>query len=158
MNSYRWRRRAEAVAGGAVGTAAMTLSLAVQSKIRKESDGPVDYDASDHVVIAASKVVRWNPSSDAGRRVLFNIVHWGYGSAVALEYERLRRVLGSEPAAAAAFFVACQSMALTLFPLLGDTPPPWRWRRGLLLTSMAQHALYAATVAVASHKFRERRS
>ncbi|MGI8680375.1 MAG: hypothetical protein ACR2LX_17140 [Jatrophihabitans sp.] len=157
MNRYRWRRRAEAVAGGAVGTAMMTLSLAVQSKLRPDVDGPIDYDASDHVVVAASKVVHWNPRSPAGRRVLFNVVHWGYGSVVALEYERFRRLLDNEPAAAAAFFVACQGMACTLFPVLGGTPPPWRWRRDVLLTSMGQHALYAAAVAVTSHEFRKRR-
>lgn len=137
----------------------MTLSLAVQTKLRSHPDGTgdaiIDYDASDHVVIAAAKVVRWNPSSVTGRRVLFNVVHWGYGSVVALEYERFRRMLGSEPRGAVAYFVACQGMALTLFPLLGDTPPPWRWRRDLLLTSFGQHALYAATVALASRRFRK---
>lgn len=134
----------------------MTASLAIQSRLRPGHDGPVDYDASDHVVVAAAKVVRWDPSTDRGRRVLFNLVHWGYGSVVALEYERLRRLLRTEPAAAAAFFGSCQTMALVLFPLLGETPPPWRWRRDVLITSFGQHALYAGTVAAASHLARSR--
>lgn len=145
------------MSGGAVGTAVMTLSIAVQTRLRPDLDGPIDYDASDHVVIAASKILRWDPATPAGRRLLFNLVHWGYGSLVALEYERFRRLLGSEPRAAAAFFAACQTMALAAFPLLGDTPPPWRWRRDLLAVSFAQHALYAGTVSVASHAFRTRR-
>ena len=66
-------------------------------------------------------------------------------------------MIGREPAAAIAFFLACQGMAWTLFPLLGDTPPPWRWRRSLLVTSVAQHALYAGTVAAVSNEFRRRR-
>ncbi|MEO9138316.1 MAG: hypothetical protein ABI345_04555 [Jatrophihabitans sp.] len=133
------------------------MSIAIQTRIRKGDDGLIDYDASDNVVVAASKVIRWDPTTANGRRALFYLVHWGYGSVVALEYERLRRELGSEPRAAAAFFAACQTMALTLFPLLGDTPPPWRWRRDLLVTSIAQHALYASTVAATSHVFRVRR-
>ena len=87
MTRSRWRRRAEAVAGGVVGTAAMTASIAVQKRLRPDTE-MLDYDASDHVVVAAAKVVRWDPQTPAGRRVLFNVVHWGYGSSVALEYER----------------------------------------------------------------------
>lgn len=136
----------------------MSASIAIQTRVRDGDDGLIDYDASDRVVVAASKVVRWDPSTENGRRALFYLVHWGYGSLVALEYERLRRVTRSEPRATVAFFAACQTMALTLFPLLGDTPPPWRWRRDVLVTSFAQHALYATTVAATSHAFRVRRA
>lgn len=135
----------------------MTASLAIRARLRPDAQRPIDYDGSDHVVIAAAKVVRWNPSTPTGRAVLFNVVHWGYGSVVALEYERLRRLLGNDVEATAAFFAACQAMALALFPILGETPPPWRWRRGLLVSSFAQHALYAATVAAVSATFRRRR-
>jgi hypothetical protein len=152
------RRRLDALAGGVAGTAMMTASLARQARRNPHHDGPLDYDASDHVVIAASKVVRWNPRTPAGRRVLFNLVHWGYGSAVALEYERFRRLLGSDTAAAAAFYVSCQGMAFTLFPLLGDTPPPWRWKRSMIVGSLAHHAVYVGTVSVVSRGLRTRRS
>jgi uncharacterized membrane protein YagU involved in acid resistance len=146
-----------ALAGGVAGTAAMTLSLDLHAKLRPNAqDGLIDYDASDHVVIAASKVVHWNPTSRRQRAVLFDIVHWGYGSAVAIEYDELRRRLDSEPKAALAFYAACQSMAFALFPLLGETPPPWRWSRGVLASSMAEHALYVATVAVVSRGVRDR--
>lgn len=136
----------------------MSASIAIQRRVRTSDDGLIDYDASDHVVVAASKFIRWDPSTENGRRAFFYLVHFGYGSIVALEYERLRRELGSEPRAMAAFFAACQTMALTVFPLLGDTPAPWRWRRDLLVTSVAQHALYASTVAATSHVFRVRKS
>jgi uncharacterized membrane protein YagU involved in acid resistance len=135
----------------------MTISIAAQTRLRPDVDGPIDYDASDHVVVAAAKVLRWDPSTPAGRKLLFNLVHWGYGSLVALEYERFRRVFGSDAKAAVAFYGACQAMALTLFPVLGDTPPPWQWKRGLLVSSFVQHALYVTTVAGVSGAFRRHR-
>jgi hypothetical protein len=140
-----------ALAGGVAGTTVMSAALAAETALRPNSDGPVDYDASDHVVIAACRVVgRRPPHSRRAKRRIFNTVHWGYGSAVALAYEPLRRATGNDVAAGAVFYVGCQSMALVLFPTLGATPPPWRWKREVLLSSFAVHALYAATVVVVS--------
>src|SRR5690349_16443989 len=98
------RRRRDAVAAGLVGTAAMTASLALEGRVRPHRDGPVDYDASGHVVVAAGKVTGWKPRSRAGRRVLFNLVHWGYGSVVAIEYEQFRRLLGGSDVRAGTAF------------------------------------------------------
>ncbi|HEY2226105.1 hypothetical protein [Actinomycetospora sp.] len=110
----------------------------------------LDYDDSDHVVVAASAVLRrvsgWAPRGPRGRRALFWLVHWGYGSAVGAAHAELRHRLG-EPAAGPVFFVGCETMALSLFPLLGETPAPWRWGPRLLTVSLAQHAVYAGTVA-----------
>lgn len=111
----------------------------------------LDYDDSDYVVVAASTLLRAvtgrAPSTPGGRKVLFLVVHWGYGSVVGVAHRGLRSRIGREPTAGVAFFVGCQTMALSLFPLLGGTPPPWRWRRDLLVTSLVQHAIYAAVVA-----------
>lgn len=150
---------AAGVAAGAAGTAAMTLTgrahrLAVARR-RGIAPGEItevlDYDDSEHVVVAAAAVVRpvtgFVPRTPAQRRALFLLTHWGYGSAFGVVHVLLRRALGGEPAAGLAFFVAGQTMALGLFPALGDTPPPWRWRPRLLVTSFAQHAVYAAAVA-----------
>ncbi|WP_331555507.1 hypothetical protein [Actinomycetospora sp.] len=111
----------------------------------------LDYDDSDHVVVAASTVLRrvvgWAPRSTRGRRTLFWLVHWGYGSAVGAVHAELRHRLGGEPAAGVVFFVGCEVMALGLFPVLGDTPVPWRWGPRLLTVSLVQHAVYAGAVA-----------
>lgn len=154
LSSARSRTWPAALAGGVAGTAAMTVSLAVHDRYWPHADGFVDYDATEHVTIAASKVIGWKPRTKRQQRLLFDAVHWGYGSAVAIEYDALRRRLGSERRAALAFYAACQGMAFALFPLLGETPPPWRWRRGVLLSSMGEHALYVATVATVSHALR----
>jgi hypothetical protein len=37
----------------------------------------------------------------------------------------------------------------TLFPLLGKTPPPWRWPADVLATSVGTHAAYVTAVALA---------
>jgi hypothetical protein len=36
---------------------------------------------------------------------------------------------------------------VTLFPLLGHTPPPWRWPRDVMATSLGTHIAYVAAVA-----------
>ena len=41
------------------------------------------------------------------------------------------------------------SATLSLFPLLGRTPPPWRWGPGMLATSFGTHAAYVTAVAMA---------
>ena len=113
----------------------------------------LDYDQSDHVVVAAStvlqRVIGWAPRSPDARRVLFWMVHWGYGSVVGAAHAELRHRLGGEPAAGTAFFVGCEVMALSLFPVVGGTPVPWRWGARLLTVSVVQHAVYAGTVAAA---------
>jgi hypothetical protein len=140
---------------GVAGTAALSLGLAAESRLRRTPSGPVDYDASDHVVIAACTVLRRPvPDSPARRRLIFDVVHWGYGSAVALEYEVLRRLLGSDRAASAAFYAGCQGMALALFPTVGGTPPPWRWSREVLASSFGMHAVYVAVVAAVARRLR----
>ena len=111
----------------------------------------LDYDDSEYVVIAAGTLLRGvvgrAPASAAGRRALFLLVHWGYGSAVGAGHAALHRVVSREPAAGALFFVGCQAMCLGLFPVLGGTPVPWRWSRRLMTTSIAQHVLYATVTA-----------
>jgi hypothetical protein len=39
------------------------------------------------------------------------------------------------------------SATLSLFPLLGKTPPPWKWPPDVLMTSVGTHAAYVLTVA-----------
>lgn len=137
-----------ALLGGFAGTAAMTVVLAAERALVPDAGGPVDYDASEHVVIAAANLVgRRPPRSAAARGAVFAVVHWGYGSAVALAFPLLRRLVRSDLEATLAFYAGCQTMTLVLFPTLGETPPPWRWTRGQLVSSFGVHALYAASVA-----------
>jgi hypothetical protein len=143
------------LACGLAGTSAMTLTAALYARARGETDRILDYDASEHVVIAAATVLRVRPRGAPGERALFHLVHWGYGSAVGIAYEAIRRAVPSRSAASAIFFTGCQTMAFTLFPLLGGTPPPWRWRPDVIAVSLLQHAVYSATVDLTDRAFRQ---
>lgn len=151
------RTGARGALAGLVGTTVMTATLSAEQRLRRSGAGPVDYDASPHVVTAAATVLHWQPRTERQRRALFLLVHWGYGSLVGAQYELLCRLLPSRRLAAASFYATCQAMAMTLFPTVGGTPPPWRWRPSLLASSLGQHAIYAATVAVADDVFARRR-
>ena len=144
----------EAVLGylaGTAGTAAMTATTAVQKRVRQRREVPVDYDATEHVVDAAATVVHHHPRTDEGAQALFLLTHWGYGSAMAIGHRLLVRRLG-RPRAAVAFFVGVQTMAFVLFPSVGRTPAPWRWRRDILVSSVAQHLVYTGVVALSDHR------
>ena len=130
----------------------MTATLWLEKRVRKGLTRPVDYDASGHVVTAASTILHWSPATDSQRRALFLLVHWGYGSATGLMFPLLRRATGSRRAAAILFYLSCQMMAMILFPTAGKTTPPWRWRADTIASSLVQHGIYAATVTIAMNR------
>jgi hypothetical protein len=158
---------ARGVLAGAAGTTVMTATAHLHRRVYarrhgievSQIDRIIDYDDSEYVITAAStvlgSVLGWRPRTPAGRSALFALVHWGYGSAVGVGHLGLRRLIGREPAAGLAFYVGCQVMALGLFPVLGDTPVPWRWERDLLVTSIVQHGIYAGVVAAVNAAQRE---
>lgn len=73
-------------------------------------------------------------------------LRWGYGSMFGVWHGLLRRRL-PEPWAALAFGTTLMTATLTLFPVLGRTPPPWRWPPDVLATSLATHVAYVLAVA-----------
>lgn len=140
------RAVARGLAAGVVGTAVMTATTRLEATLRR-TDQPVNYDASDHVVTAVATVLRHQPHGDGERRAMQLLGHWGYGTGLAAAYPLLRTALPGR--GAAALFVLSQAVAFTMFPAIGGTPPPWRWRPDVLASSLAQHAIYAAAVAAA---------
>jgi hypothetical protein len=80
-------------------------------------------------------------------------LRWSYGSAFGLFHGFLRRRI-SEPWASAIFGGTLMSATVTLFPLLGRTPPPWRWPRDVMATSVGTHVAYVAAVAGVDDGFR----
>ena len=154
-----WRPWAEAVLAGLAGTTAMTVTTALEERLRRDPGEFVDYDASSHVVTAAATVLGVDEGGPLRRDALFLVTHWGYGSAMAAGLEAVRRLAPGAPAPvqAGVFGMGCQALAFTLFPTVGATPPPWRWRRDVLATSVGQHLVYVATVAVVAAALRSRR-
>jgi hypothetical protein len=74
------------------------------------------------------------------------ILRWTYGSAFGLWHGVLHRKI-SEPGASAVFGATLMSATLSLFPLLGRTPPPWRWPPDVIATCVGTHVAYVAAVA-----------
>jgi hypothetical protein len=143
------------VIAGALGTASLTAAYALERRVRPGSRGPLDYD--DSLVPGEIVATILHLPSVTGREEqdLGQLLRWSYGSAFGLWHGLLRRRL-QEPRATAAFAGTLITATLTMFPLLGHTPPPWRWPRGYLLTSFGTHAVYAVVVGVVDDRLRVR--
>jgi uncharacterized membrane protein YagU involved in acid resistance len=115
--------------------------------------GPLDYDDSlvpGEIVVSILYLphVSAREEDDVGLAL-----RWSYGSVFGLWHGLLRRRL-AEPWASAAFGGTLMTATFTLFPILGRTPPPWRWPRGYLLTSVFTHACYVGAVATVDDRLR----
>ncbi len=134
------------VLAGAAGTAALSLSYIVEHRLRPRETGPLDYDDSlvpGQIVVTVLHLPHVTARED---EEIGQLLRWSYGSAFGLWHGLLRRRM-QEPWASAVFGGTLMSATLTLFPLLGRTPPPWRWPRGYLATSIATHVAYVTAVA-----------
>ena len=142
------------VIAGTAGTATMTLAYAAERRLRRSRHaGPLDYDDSLVPGQIVATVMHLPHVTDREDHELGLVLRWSYGSAFGLLHGVLRRTLG-EPWASAAFGGTLMTATLTLFPLLGRTPPPWRWPADILATSLGTHAAYVAAVAAVDDSVR----
>jgi uncharacterized membrane protein YagU involved in acid resistance len=134
------------VLAGTAGTAAMTLAYAAERRLRPRVHQPLDYDDSlvpGQIVASIMHLPHVTARED---RELGLILRWSYGSAFGLWHGTLRRLI-PEPWASVVFGGTLLSATFTLFPLLGRTPPPWRWPIDVLATSIGTHVAYVSAVA-----------
>jgi hypothetical protein len=134
------------VLAGAAGTAALTLSYALEHRLRPRVKGPLDYDDSLVPGEIVASIMHLPHVTAREEHELGLALRWGYGSAFGLFHGVLRRRVG-EPRASLVFGTTLMTATLTLFPLLGRTPPPWRWTKSVLATAFGTHAAYVAAVA-----------
>src|SRR3954452_2950185 len=135
------------VLAGAAGTATMTLAYAGERWMRRSRHtGPLDYDDSLVPGKIVATVMHLQHVTDRGDRELGFLLRWSYGSAFGLLHGELRRLVG-EPWASVLFGATLMTATLTLFPLLGRTPAPWRWPPDMLATSLGTHVAFVAAVA-----------
>jgi hypothetical protein len=132
---------------GVAGTATMSLAYALEHRLRPRHTRPLDYDDGPVPGEIVANILRLSSVTRHEDYELGMVLRWGYGSSFALLHGRLRRRLG-EPYATEVFGAALITLTFTMFPLLGHTPPPWRWSRSVLLTCVGTHAAYVATVAI----------
>jgi hypothetical protein len=144
------------IVAGAAGTAALSLTYAAERRLR-HTDTQLDYDDSLVPGEIVANILRLPDVSDREEAELGLALRWGYGSAFGLWHGLLRRRI-SEPWAALIFGATLMSATLTLFPVLGRTPPPWRWPRDVILTSFGTHAAYVLGVAFVDDAVREGRA
>jgi hypothetical protein len=141
------------VASGTAGTAALSLSYELERRLRRDTHGPLDYDDS---IVPGRIVVSLLRLSSVTRREEYDLglaLRWSYGSVFGLWHGMLRRRV-AEPWAGLGFGLTLVSATLTMFPLLGRTPPPWRWPRGFVATCLFTHGVYALTVAAVDDRLR----
>ena len=116
---------ARSVASGTVGTAAMSLAYAVERRVRHGVRGPLDYDDSLVPGQIVAAIMHLPHVTGREEHELGLALRWSYGSVFGVWHALLRRRL-REPLASAAFGATLMTATLTLFPLLGRTPPPWQ--------------------------------
>ena len=144
------------VVAGAAGTTALTLAYSAERRLRKTHRGQLDYDDSLVPGKIVASVMHLPHVTDREDHELGVALRWSYGSAFGLMHGLLHRSV-REPWASAAFGGMLMSATLTLFPLLGRTPPPWRWPADVLATSLGTHAAYVTAVAVVDDAVRRAR-
>ncbi len=80
-------------------------------------------------------------------------LRWSYGSAFAVAHVWLRKRL-PEPAASLVFGSALMTMTFSAFPLLGHTPPPWRWAPDVVFSALGSHSAYIVTAGLVDDTLR----
>jgi hypothetical protein len=149
--SVPWPLRS--VLAGTAGTAALTLAYAGERRIRSRHTGSLDYDDSlvpGKIVVSILHLPHVTNSKEHEAGLL---LRWSYGSVFGLWHGVLHRRL-AEPWASMIFGGTLMSATLSLFPILGRTPPPWKWPADVLATSVGTHVAYVAAVAAADDRIR----
>lgn len=137
------------VLAGAAGTAAMAFAYRAERRLRPSKEGPLDYDDSLVPGQIVASVLHLPSVTARQEHELGSMLRWGYGSAFGIMHDRLRRFL-PEPWASLVFGGMLMTATLSLFPLLGRTPPPWRWAPDVLATSFGTHLAYVSGAAAVS--------
>jgi hypothetical protein len=128
---------------GAIGTAAMTVSSTVETKLRgrEGSTAPAD---------AAMKVLGIDGFCDDGAKSRFSkAVHWSYGSAWGVPRALLDAAGLSAGAANAAHGAALWGSEQVMLPALGVAPPLWEWGAVEVAIDALHHVVYTLAAGVA---------
>jgi len=136
---------ARSVIGGAVGTATMTAAYSLERRMRRASV-PLDYDDSLVPGQIVAGIMHLPHVTAREENELGLALRWSYGSVFGIWHGILRRRYG-EPRASLGFFATLMTATLSLFPLLGRTPPPWRWPADVMATALGTHVAYVAGLA-----------
>ena len=135
------------VLAGTVATTTMTAAYALEHHIRTNVRGQLDYDDGLVPGQIVASVMHLGQVTHRQEHELGTALRWSYGSAFGLLHGALYRRVG-EPRASLAFGAVLMTATFSLFPLLGHTPPPWRWPKDVIATSIGTHIAYVTAAAV----------
>ncbi len=127
---------------GAIGTAAMTGSSAIEARLRnrESSSAPAD---------AASKVLGVAPRDEAGKARFSTVVHWSYGTS----WGAVRGLLGAGGVdgakATGVHFATIWGGAQVMLSVLDVAPPPWETEPKEIAIDAFHHAVYVVATAIA---------
>ncbi|HET7900524.1 MAG TPA: hypothetical protein VFL59_05005 [Candidatus Nanopelagicales bacterium] len=140
---------------GVAGTAVMTLAYEAERRLRHRTTS-IDYDDSVVPGQIVASILDLHGVTDQEDLELGELLRWSYGSAFGIWHGVLRTVV-PEPYAALLFGSTLLGATFTAFPLLGRTPPPWRWPPDVIATAVGTHAAYTLAVAVVDDALRPSR-
>ena len=141
------------VLAGTAGTATMSAAYTAEHHVRTRVRGQLDYDDGLVPGQIVATVMHLRQVTHKEEHELGLILRWSYGSAFGLLHGALRRTVG-EPIASVVFGSVLMTATFSLFPLLGRTPPPWRWPKDVIATSIGTHIAYVAALAIADDGLR----
>ncbi|RYU09829.1 hypothetical protein [Nocardioides iriomotensis] len=131
------------VVAGLIGTAAMTVSSAVEARVRGRQASTAPAKAAERVL----GIDRFATTSAENR--FSTLVHWGYGTGWGVA----RGVLGaaglSPTAAAPVHFAAMWGGAAVMLPSLGVAPPITRWGSEEVAIDVFHHLVYEVGTGLA---------
>jgi hypothetical protein len=133
---------ARALRAGVAGTAAMTLSTAIEMRVRGR--GPSDAPAA-----ALERLPGVRLRGERARAAVSWGAHAPFGVALGAAREVLGRTGLREPGATLAFFGVAWLPDLAIVPALGAADPPWRWPAVEWALSALHHAVYAVAGSAA---------
>jgi hypothetical protein len=138
------------LAAGAIGTLALTISSAIEARLRKREPSRMPAEAVE-------RVFDLQPESEKAEARLSTAVHWDYGTTWGAARGLLDVAGLSGAAAALAHFAAVWGTGLVALPTIGVAPPPTRWGGREVAIDALHHAIYAATTSFAYEAISARR-
>jgi hypothetical protein len=131
----------------------MTVAYTAERRLRGSHRGPLDYDDSLVPGQIVAGIMHLGQVTAREENELGLGLRWSYGSVFGMWHGLLRRRI-PEPQASAIFGGTLMSATLSLFPLLGRTPPPWCWPLDVMATAIGTHVAYVVAAGATDDALR----
>ncbi|ASU34515.1 hypothetical protein [Mucilaginibacter xinganensis] len=127
---------------GLAGTAAITLSQAIEMKITKRAP-------SEAPVKVAKEITGIKPSNEAGEEKVSQEIHWAYGTAWGIARGLIGLTGLKGLPAAAVHFASIWGTAMVMLPAFKASPPVTEQKPKAIAIDALHHAVYALAAGAA---------